>query len=859
MPVATGSRVGPYEILTPIGAGGMGEVFRARDTRLGRDVALKVLPTPFAGDADRLGRFEQEARAAAALNHPNILAVYDVGTTSGTPYVVSELLEGRTLREVLEDDALTSRKATDYGVQIATGLSAAHGKGIVHRDIKPENIFVTKDGRVKILDFGLAKLAAPAADDGSRATMTQTGPGMVVGTVGYMSPEQLRAEPVDARSDIFSLGAVLYEMFAGTRAFRGKTPVDTMTAILKEDPPDFPSSVHASAPAVERIVRRCLEKNVEERFQSVRDVTFALEALSSASGTSSAVALDVPAPTRPGVSVRRALMMAVAAGIVGIATTWLASRRSGVVLPDAPQITQLTFRSGTVRGARFAPDAQNVLYAAAWEGQAVKSFSTTPGSPDSTALNLPDADVIAVSRRTNELLVTLGAVPVLSYYTRGTLARASIAGGAPRAMLENVISADFSPDGQALAAIVARPDGEFSLQFPIGTERLKTRYAISHVRVAPDGEQLAFLSHPLGGDEGDVRVLGKTGEPRSISTGWISVFGLAWAKGGQELWFTASRTGAVRTLWAVTLDGHERLLYRSTESLSLEDVAPDGRALLSAGTPRVRVLWGALRDTADRDLTWFDHATRPTVSGDGKLVAYTESGEGAGSKYGIFVRPASGEAAVRVVDAGNGAISPDGRQVVAQDVQDSRIVYLVPTGAGAPKRFTVTTLAKITACSWFPDGRHIILIGNEPAHQVRSWRFDPATGALAAITAEGSVGRVVSPDEHYLAVATAADRYLLDLRSGSRTAMKGVEQADAAIGFTADSSAIYVFQPDPQGGRILRVDIATGTRTLVRTLRPADPSGLRTIFQPSVSLDGEHFAYSVSSLLSQLFLLKLSQ
>jgi len=281
MTLAAGTHLGPYEILGPLGAGGMGEVFRARDTRLGRDVALKMLPAAFTADQDRLRRFEQEARSAAALNHPNILAVHDIGATNGVPYVVSELLDGRTLRQILEAGALTTRKAIEYGTQIASGLAAAHEKGIVHRDVKPENIFVTKDGRIKILDFGLAKLTDMPTADGARATMTQTDPGMVVGTVGYMSPEQLRAEPVDARSDVFSLGAVLYEMFAGERAFKGKTAVDTMSAILKEDPPDFPEAVHASAPAIERIVRRCLEKNVDERFQSVRDVTFALEALSS--------------------------------------------------------------------------------------------------------------------------------------------------------------------------------------------------------------------------------------------------------------------------------------------------------------------------------------------------------------------------------------------------------------------------------------------------------------------------------------------------------------------------------------------------------------------------------------------------
>jgi serine/threonine protein kinase len=453
MSLATGSHLGPYEILGPLGAGGMGEVFRARDTRLGRDVALKMLPTAFTADQDRLRRFEQEARSAAALNHPNILAVYDVGANDGVPYVVSELLEGKTLRQTLEAGALTTRKAIDYGAQIASGLAAAHEKGIIHRDIKPENVFVTKDGRVKILDFGLAKLADMPTADGAHATMTQTDPGMVVGTVGYMSPEQLRAEPVDARSDVFSLGAVLYEMFAGERAFKGKTAVDTMSAILKEDPADFPEAVHASAPAIERIVRRCLEKNVDERFQSVRDVTFALEALSSASGIKPVIATDATVPRRSGIPVATAVGITLAVALAAAAAAWIAGR-FGAPAPKPPQVTQLTFRSGRVHGARFAPDGQNVIYAASWEGQPLKLFSTRPGSSDSTTLALPDGDLMAVSRTTNEMLTTVGAVPAFTFYTRGKLARASVSGGAPRAIADNVIAADFSPDCQMLAAIV---------------------------------------------------------------------------------------------------------------------------------------------------------------------------------------------------------------------------------------------------------------------------------------------------------------------------------------------------------------------------------------------------------------------
>ncbi|HVS81530.1 MAG TPA: protein kinase [Pyrinomonadaceae bacterium] len=300
MSLAAGIRLGPYEIIAPIGAGGMGEVYRARDTRLGREVAVKVLPSSFSADQNRLRRFEQEASAAGALNHPNILIVHDVGTHDGAPYVVSELLEGETLRQRISGTALAQRRAIDYALQIAHGLAAAHEKGIVHRDLKPDNIFITKDGRVKILDFGLAKLTQ--ADGGQPQTdiptrRVDTDPGVVMGTVGYMSPEQVRGKQVDHRSDIFSFGAILYEMLSGRRAFHGDSGADTMSAILREDPPDLSETNKNVTPALERVVRHCLEKNPEERFHSASDLAFAIEALSGSMATSSqTLAMSTLAP-----------------------------------------------------------------------------------------------------------------------------------------------------------------------------------------------------------------------------------------------------------------------------------------------------------------------------------------------------------------------------------------------------------------------------------------------------------------------------------------------------------------------------------------------------------------------------------
>ena len=288
--LSSGTKLGDYEVKSLLGSGGMGEVYRARDARLGRDVAIKVLPSLFSADSERLRRFEQEARAAAALNHPNILAVHQMGTYEGAPYLVSELLEGETLREQIRRGRLSVRKAIDYGVQIARGLAAAHEKGIVHRDLKPENLFVTKDGRVKILDFGLAKLTQPQpGSENDAPTLTeQTEAGVVMGTVGYMAPEQVRGQPADHRADIFAFGAILYEMLAGKRAFQKPTSPETMSAILNEDPPGISQVAANIPPAMQRVVHRCLEKNPEQRFQSASDLAFALEALSETSGNTAA-------------------------------------------------------------------------------------------------------------------------------------------------------------------------------------------------------------------------------------------------------------------------------------------------------------------------------------------------------------------------------------------------------------------------------------------------------------------------------------------------------------------------------------------------------------------------------------------
>ncbi len=369
----------------------MGEVYRARDARLSREVAIKVLPESVAQDADALARFEREARAVAALSHPNILGIFDIGTEGGAVFAVTELLEGRTLRDEL-GSALTVRKSTDYAIQIARGLAAAHEKGIVHRDLKPENVFVTRDGRVKILDFGLAKrLESGSGSDSKIQTVShKTEPGTVMGTAGYMSPEQVRGISADHRTDIFSFGAVLYEMLAGKSAFRRETASDTMAAILKEEPPELSESGRAIPPSLDRIVRHCLEKDPERRFQSASDIAFDLESLSQVSTASGPKAIS---KFRSRLRLQTALL---GLAVLGVPLAWWLGTRTGRTA--TPDFHRLTFERGTVSGARYGPEGQTVVFAAGWNGEPAKVYSTRPQVAGSTPIAMPDASLLAVSK-----------------------------------------------------------------------------------------------------------------------------------------------------------------------------------------------------------------------------------------------------------------------------------------------------------------------------------------------------------------------------------------------------------------------------------------------------------------------------
>ena len=622
MTLQPGARLGSYEIRGPLGAGGMGEVYRAWDARLGREVAVKVLPQSAATDPDRLRRFEQEARAAGALNHPNVLAVYDVGSHESLPYIVSELLEGDTLRGQIRAGGLTPRKAAEHAVQIARGLAAAHQRGIVHRDLKPENVFVTRDGHVKILDFGLAKLREEARSDPEGETAThETRPGVVVGTVPYLSPEQVRGLPADARSDIFALGAVLYEMLARRRAFTGGTASEIETAILREEPPDLASIDSRIPTALDRVVRRCLEKRPEDRFESARDVAFALEAVATTTGPS-AVA-DAPRRGR-----RRATLPLLAGLLVGLvagAALLAALRRPA----PPPSYTQLTFRRGAILSARFSRDGQTVVYSAAWDGQPAQVYTTRIGSHEAQPLGL-EGMVLSVSSK-DEVAVKLGRFLGRRSWgrdDRGTLARVSLAGGAPRELLEGVAAADWDPEGQELAVI-----HEGRLEYPIGHVVYAPEGQVFSVRTVPGGRFVILEDQervPGGAYRFVLSLVDRAGKRTVLSPDWRDWWDVSWSPAAREVFFAGYRDDEY-ALHAVSLAGRERLVERIPGDFALHDVDPRGRFLLERRVRRSSVVALPPGEPRERDLSWLDSTTLADLSADGRQVLLVEYGGSPGA------------------------------------------------------------------------------------------------------------------------------------------------------------------------------------------------------------------------------------
>jgi serine/threonine protein kinase/Tol biopolymer transport system component len=837
--LATGSTIGPYKIEHLLGEGGMSSVYKAYDSRLNRALAIKILPPEFAADPVRLQRFEIEARAAGSLSHPNILTIFDSGCIDDIPYLATELLEGETLRECLRRGPLSEPKARAYARSLAAGLAAAHEKGITHRDLKPENVFITRDGRIKILDFGLAKfhpspfpaeLLSQDAKTAAEPLLSQ--PGMILGTIGYMSPEQARGSSVDHRSDLFNLGAMLYEMVTGRRAFHRSTPLETLHAILKEEPAEDPRI----PPALYRLLRHCLEKDPMERFQSAKDLDFDLQSL------------ELPAAASPAHSSRRwPIFLAASLPIALIAL--LLWRESSRPLPaDLPSFRQVTFRSGNVTNGRFTrdDDGRTFLYSASWEGKPVQTYSARVDNPESGLVLASAAGILAVSSA-GELALMLGC---RIYYgvCRGTIARMPSGGGAPREIQQDGDWADWDSSGNL--AIVRQHEGKSRIEYPVGNVLYENPTGwISYLRFSPKGDRIAFLDHPkLDDNDGSVELIDLKATRVTLASARKGLKGLAWSPSGDEVWFS-SGSPRVPVLSAVTPTGKQRVVWRSPGWTEILDIAPGGRVLLLRQNPRSNMVFGTTDSSPARDVSWFDWSTTADLSPDGKSLLFYEWGEAAQGTPRVYVRTSDAGEAILLGEGKALALSPDQKWVLAQTPTKPPSLILYPTGSGQPIRLSEPGMIEFYSATWFPDGSRILFSGEHSTHGIRTFTQDIKGGDVQPLTPQGVRATLVSPSGDKLAAYGPMGELLLLLAGGSNsTPIRGAEPGDELVQWSADGGYIFVRSAVESSIHLYRLSLTGAERRLWKKIEVPDHTGLINIESTPGAIrltpDGKFFAFS---------------
>jgi serine/threonine protein kinase len=859
---SAGARLGPYELLGLLGAGGMGEVYRARDTRLQRDVAVKILPARLASDPARMKRFEREARSASALNHPNIVTIYEVGQSDSTSFIVMELVDGKTLRELLHAGPLSIRKLLSIAGQLADGLARAHASGIVHRDLKPENVMVTSDGLVKILDFGLAKLTHPGSDRGESEQVPTiaggTEPDVVMGTVGYMSPEQAAGQPVDFRSDQFSFGSILYEMVTGKRAFEQPTKPETLAAIIREEPEPV-AVLNPKAPSyLEWIVERCLAKEPRDRYAATEDLARELATLREhVSDLSSEARVSLEAPRRRTRWRALGLMAALLATLAGV--YWLGGRteRSRT---SPPRFRQLTFRGAGISTARFAPDGQTVVYAAESEGKPFELFTARLDSPETRSLGLPAAEILSISSSGQMALLLAprfspffraphSDVSVDPRRLRGILAEASLGGGAPRELLEDVYFAEWSPDGKSLA-VVRDIGGKNRIEFPEG----KVLYQVNEttlprISISPSGDRVAFVARR------NLYVTEPGGQVRDLRERAMEI---AWHRATNEIWFNSVARGTTE-LFAIAPGRPKRRVTTLPGDFVLHDVFPDGRVLLGRLSESSEILGDFPGEARPRNLSHLDRSVAADLSPSGDTLLLSEIGQ-----RSVYLRRTDGSPPKRLAEGLARALSPDGKFVIAGSALPDPQIFVIPTGPGQPRRIDTPSLRMGGRMGFFPDSRRIWFLAEDRRGDRRAWVQDLGGGRPRAVTPAGVGGLMLSGDGRFLcARASDGDWNLYSTETTETHKVLGLFPGDEPIQWTADGKFIYVRSADSlRPGEpatithVYRLDPRTGRRELWKEIHPVNPSsggGIGTIF---FSADGKTCVYTHHRYSSELFLVE---
>ncbi|MFT3706939.1 MAG: protein kinase [Archangium sp.] len=813
-----------FEVLGPLGRGAMGEVYRARDRKLERQVALKVLA---ATDEERRLRFEQEARAACAITHDNVLPVFDLGVHAGSPYLVLALFEGQTLRERLGNNGARVAEHTvqQWAIQLAEGLGAAHAAGVIHRDLKPENVLIAADERLRIVDFGLAKLRGAAIPDQSL-----TSDGAILGTVGYMSPEQARGEEVDARSDLFSAGTILLEALTGKAPFTRASPAESLSAILR----DRPAELEQVPPAWKPILERCLARDRDERFQSARDLAFALRGIGKADRAA--------AKWWPLVA---ALCLAVA-----VAATFFALRAPATTSNAPPTFTRLTFQRGLLTGARYAPNGA-VAYSAAWNGNVSRVFTTRPDAQTFRGLAVNDAELLDVGRDGTLLLKTgVTEQSIFGFWSIGRLSRASMEfEGIAREEIDGVSDADLGDDG-SLAVIRAEKD-VFRLEWPAGNVLVRATSWLAQPRISPDGTRLAFIDHPFTEDDGGrVVVIDRTGKQLAATGSFLSVEGVAWGPNA-EVWFTGTTHGVTRELRALSLDGTSRLIQRAPGPLRLWDVDPlTGDALVSREDYRVS-LYARDADGTQRDISWLDGSLLAGISADEATVYFFESFDGAGNDYALFARSFEGGPAVKLGEGASSSISPDGKQILVMQrapTDGKRKLLVVPVGPG-PTVELLPDVSQWSGVRWFPDGRRMLLLGGGHP-QVLSTDDPKPQPVPIAITSSYHV--VIFPGGRTVA-SLGTDRRvsLFDLESGLETPVPELPPGAVPVSIDSEGRVLTALERLHLPTRLLEVDLAAHTVRALPPIVPLDNAGITGI--EAVGMSGDRWVYSSMQTLSTLY------